>query len=69
MYYEGNGEKIMDKFKQMRKDLKGMSPAPLNKDMERYKSIGNCPKCPTHTTCAKNAKEQVFCLFGKSFMC
>ena len=59
----------MDKFEQMMKDVKGTSPAQLDKDMEKYKGICNCPKCPTHTICAKNAKEQVFCLVGKSFMC
>jgi hypothetical protein len=61
--------KTMDKFEQMMKDVKGTSPAQLNKDMEKYKDICHCMMCPTHTTCAKNAKERVFCLVGKSFMC
>ena len=59
----------MDKFEQMMKDVKGTSPAQLKKDMEKYTAICNCIMCPTHTTCAKNAKELVFCLVGKSFMC
>jgi hypothetical protein len=28
-----------------------------------------CPQCPTHTTCAKNADENLFCIVGRSFHC
>jgi len=59
----------MDKFEQMMKDVKGTSHGQLDQDMEKYKGMCICPKCPTHTTCAKDAKERVFCLVGKSFMC
>ena len=59
----------MDKFEKMMKDVRGASQAQLNKDMEKYKPMCNCPICPTHTTCAKNAHELLFCLVGKSFMC
>lgn len=59
----------MDKFEQIMKDVKRTPPAQLDRDMENYKDMCHCPKCPTYTTCARNAKERVFCLFGKSFMC
>ena len=59
----------MDKFEQMMKDAKGTSPAELKMDMENYRSTCKCPQCPTYTTCAKNAQELLFCLYGKSFMC
>jgi len=33
------------------------------------KKVCICPRCPTHTACAKNADENLFCLTGKSFHC
>ena len=59
----------MDKFEQMMKVEKGRAQLDLNRDMEAYKNVCMCPKCPTHNDCAKNAKELLFCLQGKSFMC
>jgi hypothetical protein len=59
----------MDKFEQMMKNVKGMSPAELNREVEKFKGLCNCPKCPTHNKCAKNAQERLFCINGKSFMC
>jgi hypothetical protein len=59
----------MDKFEQMMKDVKGTSHAQLDKDMEKYKTMCICVKCPTYNACARNAKEMVFCLVGKSFAC
>jgi hypothetical protein len=61
--------KTMDKFEQMMKDVKGMSAAEMTKELEKYKNVCICPKCPTHNKCAKNANEILFCLVGKSFMC
>jgi hypothetical protein len=59
----------MDKFEQMMKETKGRSQTELNRDMEGYKKVCRCPTCPTYNNCAKNAKELLFCLHGKSFMC
>jgi len=33
------------------------------------KKVCTCPRCPTHTTCAKNAQENLFCIMGRSFHC
>jgi hypothetical protein len=59
----------MDKFEEMMQTVKKMSPAEMTKEMEKYKDVCICPKCPTHNKCAKNANEILFCLVGKSFMC
>ena len=59
----------MDKFEQMMKDIKGMSPKEMMAAEEKFKGMCICPTCPTHNKCAKNAKELVFCIKGKSFMC
>ena len=53
----------------MMKNVRGMSPADLNTEMEKYKGLCTCPKCPTQNKCAKNAKELLFCITGKDFMC
>ena len=57
----------MDKFEQMMKDVKGKTPSELAKEMEKYKGVCICPKCPTHNACAKNAKEMLFCITGQEF--
>ena len=56
----------MDKFEQMMQAVKGISPAEMAKGAEKYKAVCTCP---TYNTCAKNAKELLFCATGKSFMC
>ena len=33
------------------------------------KKVCTCPRCPTHTACAKNAQENLFCIVGGSFHC
>jgi hypothetical protein len=33
------------------------------------KKVCTCPRCPTHTACAKNAQENLFCIMGRSFHC
>jgi Protein of unknown function (DUF2769) len=33
------------------------------------KKVCICPRCPTHTVCAKNAQENLFCVMGRSFHC
>ena len=59
----------MDKFEQMVQMWQKMSPEEQRKGLEMEKGKCICPKCPTYTNCAKNAKELLFCATGKSFMC
>jgi len=60
---------IMDKFEQMAEMWQKMTPEEQRIGLEIEKGKCICPKCPTYTTCAKNAKELLFCATGKSFMC
>jgi hypothetical protein len=49
-----------------------LGKVPSSKQMqmdEAKKGECFCPKCPTYINCAKNAKELLFCMKGKSFMC
>jgi hypothetical protein len=62
------GENTMDKFEQMAQVMAKMPPAEQVNAMEMKKGMCTCPKCPTYTNCAKNAKELLFCNTGKSFM-
>jgi hypothetical protein len=39
------------------------------KAIEENNKLCTCPSCPTYNKCAKNAKELLFCVTGKSFMC
>jgi len=59
----------MDKFEEMMSAMRKMKPDEMAKAAEKYKAMCICPTCPTHTRCAKNAKETFFCITGKSFMC
>lgn len=59
----------MDTFDMMQKKMKEMSPEERMKQIESMKSMCTCPGCPSYTSCAKNAKEVLFCSTGKSFMC
>jgi hypothetical protein len=59
----------MDTFETLMKQMKTMSPAEQATWMDDTKKRCICPNCPTHTTCAKNNKELLFCMNGKSFMC
>jgi|WetSurMetagenome_2_1015567.scaffolds.fasta_scaffold57870_2 hypothetical protein len=61
--------KTMDTFEQMMKEYKGMSQKDMNDSEEKFSGMCICPKCPTYTNCAKDAKERIFCLKGKSFAC
>ncbi len=63
------GVKIVDKFEEMTKAMKGMTPAEVTAAVDKLKGMCICPGCPTYTNCAKNAKEMVFCATGRSFMC
>jgi hypothetical protein len=59
----------MDKFEQMVQMWQKKTPEEQKKGLEMEKGKCICPNCPTYTTCAKNAKELLFCATGKSFMC
>ncbi len=59
----------MDTFEHILKDFPGMTPEQQKKLVDGLKPMCICPTCPTHTTCAKNANELLFCWNGKSFMC
>jgi hypothetical protein len=58
----------MDKFEQMTEMWQKMTPEEQRKGMEIERAKCLCPPCPTYTSCAKNAKELLFCANGKSFM-
>lgn len=38
-------------------------------DMERLRKDCICPDCPTYTDCARNAKELLYCVTGRSPSC
>jgi hypothetical protein len=59
----------MDAFETFTNQMKQMSPADQAAWTEENGKLCICPGCPTHTTCAKNNKELLFCTMGKSFMC
>ncbi len=59
----------MDKFEQILSDLRKMSAEEQAKTYDGLKPKCICPGCPTYTNCAKNAKELLFCAYGKSFLC
>jgi hypothetical protein len=59
----------MDTFDMMQKKMKEMAPEEMKKQIESLKAMCTCPGCPSYNTCAKNAKESLFCAMGKSFMC
>ena len=59
----------MDKFDKMHEDWPKV-PASKQMQMDEAKMREcTCPKCPTYTDCAKDAKELLFCMKGKSFTC
>jgi len=59
----------MDTFELMMKNVKEKSSKEMAMEVEKYRGICNCPGCPTHNPCAKNAPELLFCITGKSFVC
>jgi hypothetical protein len=61
--------KMADKFEQIAKAMKTMTPAEMSAAVEKYKGMCTCPTCPTYTGCAKKANETLFCATGRSFMC
>ena len=62
------GENV-DKFEELHKEWAKVPASKQMKMDEAKKAECTCPKCPTYTSCAKNAQELLFCMKGKSFMC
>jgi len=59
----------MDTFEQAMDAMSKMDKDEQSKKIGSMKDMCICPKCPSYTSCAKNAKELLFCATGKSFMC
>lgn len=59
----------MDKFDQIMKSIKTLSPEDKMRKMQMFINKCACPTCPTYTECAKNDQEGIFCLMGNSFRC
>ncbi len=59
----------MDKYDQTMQGLMKSTPADFSKAVTALKGMCVCPGCPTHTDCAKGAKEVLFCALGESFHC
>jgi len=51
----------MDTFDQALKELE--------KKLPDLKSQCICPDCPTYNDCARDGKELLYCIYGKSFSC
>jgi len=58
-----------DTFIKVQKTLMNMPKDQVMKKFMELKGRCNCPKCPTYTSCAKNAMEGLFCGYGASFHC
>jgi hypothetical protein len=58
-----------DLYVKTQKQLMAMPRDQVMKKIGELKAMCNCPKCPTHSDCAKNAKEALFCALGNSFYC
>jgi hypothetical protein len=59
----------MDRFDQTFRDLLKLPMPELTVKLESLKGMCICAGCPTHTSCAKDAKEILFCAIGRSFHC
>jgi len=47
----------MDKFEEMMKDVRGMSPKDMMEAEKKYEGMCICPTYPTYNKCAKNEKK------------
>jgi hypothetical protein len=63
------GDMPMDTFDTQMQALAKMSKEDQAKTIGELMGMCICPTCPTYNSCAKNAKEGLFCALGKSFMC
>jgi len=59
----------MDKFENTMAALAKMPKSEMMKALATLKSKCICPDCPTYTDCASNARENLFCYTGGSFVC
>ncbi len=56
----------MVKWDDVMKDKDAKQGDDKKKTMEGFRSLCNCPPCPTYADCAKQKGELAFCLSGKS---
>jgi hypothetical protein len=59
----------MPKFETQSREMAERSREERVRLMESLNVQCLCPKCPTHTECAKRSREKLFCFHGKSFIC
>ena len=59
----------MDIFEQTMQSLSEKSPADKAAAIGEMHEKCPCPGCPTYNRCAGEAKEKLFCINGRSFMC
>ncbi|MDD1675945.1 MAG: DUF2769 domain-containing protein [Methanomicrobiales archaeon] len=59
----------MDKFDKTMKDFLGKKPDEQKKILSSLQDMCICPTCPTHTQCAKDKNEVLFCVVGMDFGC
>lgn len=59
----------MDTFEGKILELGNKSGPEMTIAISPMKTICICPRCPTHTACAKNSGENLFCITGRSFHC
>ncbi len=45
------------------------SQQPDAKEIARLRDLCICADCPTYNDCAKEAKELLYCVYGRSFHC
>ncbi len=59
----------MPKFEAQSREIAAWNREERARMMEWFRVQCCCPKCPTHTECAKRQQEKVFCTHGRSFIC
>ncbi|ACL18010.1 DUF2769 domain-containing protein [Methanosphaerula palustris] len=59
----------MDVFEETIQSLSGKSSVDKAAAIAEMHEKCPCPGCPTYNRCASEAKEKLFCINGRSFMC
>ena len=59
----------MDTFEKTMESIAKKTPQEQADLIADFKAKCPCGGCPTYTVCASKAKEKLFCVVGKSFMC
>jgi hypothetical protein len=59
----------IDPFEARCREMMECTPQRRVEMTEELRSRCLCPTCPTHTDCAKERDEKLFCDAGKSFQC